>query len=368
MIDFETGEYSIDDRNLLPEIGKENVSLARVFGIVAITFLIYFGVKSFYSGASLYAIVLFSLAFITLLSHLFLSRGKYQHLHIYVTIFLMSLMCLYLLYSGGESGSGPLWYYVVPLLSLFLLGLRNGIIALFLLGVASFSLIYFIGVGFDISLYSSAMIERFVAVLCVVTMMATFYEHSRNRLSKRMQDMYQEMTQFASTDFLTNLPNRRYLNDSLMYESYRANRAEKTFSIILSDIDYFKKINDKYGHSCGDSVLIMVSKILRETLRAQDVVGRWGGEEFLMILPDTVLSDSTKIAKKLCDKVYDYEHTYTDNSFSISMSFGVVEVKPPFNMKKYLNMVDECLYNAKTRGRNQVVSEIVRQDIKQSGD
>ena len=126
-------------------------------------------------------------------------------------------------------------------------------------------------------------------------------------------------------------------------------------SIILLDIDFFKKVNDTYGHNAGDKVLIQISQVLLKALRNIDVVCRWGGEEFIVLLPTASLSNATILAQKLRKHI---ERMEIEVVGSISASFGVSQVREGEDMKEAIDRADKALYLAKDSGRNCVKTEL----------
>lgn len=158
--------------------------------------------------------------------------------------------------------------------------------------------------------------------------------------------------ELAITDRLTGLYNRLKLDEVLNYEIAQTRRYETPLSIIIIDIDHFKSVNDTYGHQTGDMVLKEAAQILRSCSRASDTSGRWGGEEFLIILPNTNLSGALEAAEKIRTAI-------ENHSFSVvgqkTASFGVSEVLANENEDSFIERADQALYRAKTGGRNQVV-------------
>ena len=162
-----------------------------------------------------------------------------------------------------------------------------------------------------------------------------------------------EIEKLSITDVLTQIPNRLYLDKNYQLESIRANRYDNEFSLILIDIDFFKKINDNYGHKIGDDVLIEIANILKENIRVIDILGRWGGEEFLIICPETNLYNAEKLAEKIRRKIENYMFIM---AVHITGSFGVTQYYKGENKKEAFNRCDKGLYMAKKQGRNKVIS------------
>jgi diguanylate cyclase (GGDEF)-like protein len=123
-------------------------------------------------------------------------------------------------------------------------------------------------------------------------------------------------------------------------------------SIVFFDIDHFKNVNDTYGHLVGDEVLRHIARLVKSTLRQSDMVARWGGEEFILLLPDTPLDSAARVAENLRAII---EHETFDVVEHISCSFGVSVLRENETDDELLQRVDELLYQAKTRGRNRVV-------------
>ncbi len=146
-------------------------------------------------------------------------------------------------------------------------------------------------------------------------------------------------------DSLTKLLNRRGVLKAI-------EEINGEFSMLFLDIDKFKNINDTYGHNIGDDVLMAIANILRQNVRKGDLIARWGGEEFLIVLPNCDIGDAVKIAENLRKKIEEYQGL---NIPKFTSSFGVVSNVDKYNFKKKLNEVDEYLYKAKNEGRNRVI-------------
>jgi diguanylate cyclase (GGDEF)-like protein len=156
----------------------------------------------------------------------------------------------------------------------------------------------------------------------------------------------------ADTDELTKLLNRRAIMRFLEREVKIYNRVGETFSIILIDVDHFKKVNDQYGHDGGDMVLVHVAEILNTQLRDIDFASRWGGEEFLILLPAIGVKDSLEIAERLRAYV---EQTPAVSGISVTVSLGIAVIdNHGDSVERLITAADHALYAAKKSGRNQV--------------
>ncbi len=157
--------------------------------------------------------------------------------------------------------------------------------------------------------------------------------------------------ELSLTDPLTSLANRRRLDTVIESELARAERYGKPLSVIMADIDHFKRINDSCGHEVGDLVLRNFSSILREKIRQSDIAGRWGGEEFLIVLPETTLDDAVYLAEKL--RLEAQTQNYEGVSWQVSASFGVAALNGD-SWQELIRRADDALYRAKNEGRNRV--------------
>jgi diguanylate cyclase (GGDEF)-like protein/PAS domain S-box-containing protein len=171
---------------------------------------------------------------------------------------------------------------------------------------------------------------------------------------KRLEENLREM---ATTDSLTGLFNRRHFWDLSERELARAKRAYHAVSLLMIDLDHFKSVNDTYGHEVGDRVLKLVADVVLGNLREIDVMGRIGGEEFAVLLPDTGLSDAVMVAERLREAVSREEVASDKGRVSITISIGVAggSGDPP-DLETLLRQADDALYAAKRKGRNRVVS------------
>jgi diguanylate cyclase len=161
------------------------------------------------------------------------------------------------------------------------------------------------------------------------------------------------MTVAAQIDYLTQLPNRRSLTETLETQltQFQSNQTTSSFAVILLDVDRFKQINDTFGHAMGDQVLIAIARILQARLRKQDMIGRWGGEEFLLITQDATAIEAAQTADRLraliCEQVACEDRL-------VSASFGISLATPIDTLESLVQRADQALYVAKENGRNRV--------------
>ncbi len=165
-----------------------------------------------------------------------------------------------------------------------------------------------------------------------------------------------ELEKANRQDGLTKVQNRRYWEEQLKQEIHRAQRYQHSLSLILFDLDKFKDLNDKYGHLGGDFVLVELASFIGSLLRDSDLLGRYGGEEFGIILPDTGLEGAAEVAERICRAVADYSMLFNQQTIRATLSMGVAEFEPKqhFLHDDLIRCADMALYNAKRTGRNRV--------------
>jgi diguanylate cyclase (GGDEF)-like protein/PAS domain S-box-containing protein len=167
--------------------------------------------------------------------------------------------------------------------------------------------------------------------------------------------MFEQMKQLAITDSVTQLYTRRHFTALGRSEVERALRYNRRMSILMVDIDWFKRVNDTYGHTAGDQVLLTVAKTCRQALRATDIVGRWGGEEYVIILPEADMEGAALIAERIRRMVSETEIPLADEPINVTVSIGVAEFDHQNqSLETLIDCADRAMYASKQAGRNQV--------------
>lgn len=175
-------------------------------------------------------------------------------------------------------------------------------------------------------------------------------EHS----NRQLQENEAKILQLMMTDWLTGVANRRHLDERLQSELDRVRRYGHTLSVIMTDLDNFKRVNDTYGHMKGDEVINVFTEVLTDNVRSADFVARYGGEEFLVILPETTRVGAELLAERIRESLQ--ARIIGGISHPITASFGVTEAMENDSLDGILQRVDEALYQAKEAGRNRVIS------------
>jgi len=170
-----------------------------------------------------------------------------------------------------------------------------------------------------------------------------------------LSDAYVTMEDLARTDALTGLPNRRDMLDKLEQERVRYERNRLPFTVAMIDLDRFKAVNDRNGHDGGDALLKSVASLLRSSVRAQDQVGRWGGDEFLILFPETDRTGGQTIMEAIQERVAETDFALTDRSLRTELSWGLSEFREGLTLDDCLREADIALYENKKRKRPEAV-------------
>ncbi|MEE3056015.1 MAG: diguanylate cyclase, partial [Pseudomonadota bacterium] len=173
--------------------------------------------------------------------------------------------------------------------------------------------------------------------------------------TRDLEAVVEKLTQLSTQDALTGLKNRRYFTQRAKAAWQNYKRHNHTFSLLIVDIDFFKRINDEYGHHVGDTVLVKIARILEDSLRESDVIARWGGEEFLILLPSLKVQEAFWVAEKLRKTVADYEIDAPPYSVSATITCGVADIRDYDSVEACIHAIDKKLYVGKESGRNAVI-------------
>lgn len=195
-----------------------------------------------------------------------------------------------------------------------------------------------------------------VYIMMIIFLLLFTWEMKNN--SAALEKRNQQLQQFANRDPLTKLPNRRSMMQVLNVSMHELQRDNAPFSVILGDIDDFKKINDNYGHDAGDKVLVMVANTITSQLRDCDSVCRWGGEEILIIVKGD-LEAAKNIAERIRLNISSSKVEHGGQSMRVTMTFGVAQAKAGDRIEHLIQQADNRLYYGKGHGKNQVVDQNV---------
>lgn len=292
---------------------------------------------------------------LTLMGALWMFFNRAYLAPMYIILSGLIMLGLYLTARGGLAGNGGVvWLMVLPSLSILALGRKHGSIIFFTAYLAV--VIIFMPPMVDRLSFSYTTTERvwilMITLACWV--FAWLSEYARHKTNEQLIDAITHLEHYAFTDTLTRIGNRREFENTFIRENALQIRKHKPFAIMMFDLDHFKSVNDRYGHNAGDAVLVHTANLLRTTLRTSDQVCRWGGEEFVALLPDITLDAAAEIAERIRVTVENTPCVYENHSIAYTISAGVYLCSENLPLEKHIQQVDNLLYQAKENGRNQI--------------
>jgi diguanylate cyclase (GGDEF)-like protein len=329
---------------------------------MAVLFLLAIGGKAWFSTHHTHSLVLWTFGAFVVANMLMFARTGNRARQKGGLISIIGLLFGYLIMSGGESNTGPLWFYVFPPLLFYLTDLKTGTAVLLFCALVAAIVFEFPELPIVTAEYGTDFKIRFFATLTFESILCFVLEASRLNAQKELMDLAQAHETASRTDELTGLSNRRDMQHRLNEEFSRYQRSGHHFSVALIDLDLFKNINDKYGHDAGDQVLRDFASIMQSVIRQTDVASRWGGEEFLVLLPDTSLLQALTLAERLRQKVSQHEFSLAGEVMPVTISAGICSIAKTGSIDELLKQADVYLYSAKESGRNRIAPRVKTQD------
>lgn len=272
---------------------------------------------------------------------------------------LIGTLCLFIFFlaffqANQNQSFGLVWSLFFPI---FAIGINERKTGLFF-SAAFYAILFYLayqGLGvWQQGDWDSTSLMRLIVAAALITFVAYVIEITLLNAESLERKAQNKLQKLSLIDDLTQVANRRKINEVLQIEMERANRHHTKLSIVLFDIDNFKKVNDQYGHLVGDEVLKKLARLVKDTVRKTDCIGRWGGEEFFLVLPEESAESATLLCEKLRDEI---EHTtFSSLQESMTCSFGVAEYYPGMaSIEQFVQNADKALYKAKETGKNRVV-------------
>ena len=273
---------------------------------------------------------------------------------LFATVMLVLLIGLAV--SGAAQGFSPLWIVILPAFSMLLFGMKTGAIistSMFLILIFLFWLP--LGQEFLLYDYSQTFLLRFPILYLGFFIVGISFEKIRSLTHEELKKMQERYEYISVTDPLTGIHNRFWFDNEIRKVLPKAQKTPG--AMMLFDIDHFKRVNDTFGHTCGDHVLTEVTQTIASCLHPQDLFCRWGGEEFLVYTMPCTKKSATELAEKIRRRVEEMAVLKNGETVSVTVSCGVAFVETPVNhsASEMFSYVDELLYQAKNQGRNCVV-------------
>ena len=347
----------LQEKSIKNNINDENFRQPHVislFALVGMSIAAIMGVIALFNENSILSATLFLASFIYFIAYYTYKKLENIALSSAVILYSLYLLMFYLVFTGGVENTGPLWIFIVSPVSVFMHGLKRGLVDITIF-ITIISTIMFMPTDIVAhAAYSTEFKLRLIYSFLTVTFLSALYEYSRGQSYKHILELSKKYQKLAHFDPLTQLSNRRDALQILKQEQARLRRNNEPLSVILCDVDHFKKINDQYGHNIGDAVLIDLAKIFTNNIRKQDCVARWGGEEFLFILPQTFAKNACVIAEKIQEKMQAHRFNYKGKTIKVTVSMGIEQLNEGQSIDEVINSADKYLYQAKDSGRNQI--------------
>lgn len=311
-------------------------------------FLGTFCITSFIQGRTLLAVILLSfLAVVLVCAYLAKVLQQVQPVCLFLGLVLFFLSS-YLLLGGGADGTGAYWSYAVTMLMVLLVGPKIGLIYmtfyLFINSMALYSALPFVYA------YSELSTSRIIATSITLYTLILASEWIRVGSYSAISSTSESHREQANTDPLTALLNRYGVKTKLA-----SSPPDTKSALVIVDIDHFKGINDQYGHDFGDRVLVKLADLLRQHTKGGDVIGRWGGEEFLVVLVGTPIGAAADLINKIKAHLHSEALDHEGSRVAVTFSAGLATLDHPSHFESALKLADRRLYAAKEQGRNCVV-------------
>jgi len=269
-------------------------------------------------------------------------------------IVLVTMLFTYIAVQALEDGSAIIWLFAYPPVIFYISEARIGVIACAGGWIGLILLFSPLGDAFLATPYSSNFRLTMIAAFGFEIVTCYILDQSRRRSKLGLIRLAADFEYAAKHDALTGLANRRAALEQLDTEHQRYLRNGRPFSVLLMDIDLFKAINDNYGHHAGDELINLVAQTLREQCRKMDTLARWGGEEYLALLPETECNEAMQMANRIREAVATSSVVVNQQTIRATISIGVAEIQSVESIDRLLQRADEALYRAKTLGRNRV--------------
>lgn len=322
---------------------------------------IFWGALYIYNGYPLSGAIPLSYTVISFSSTLYFFRTKRFAFFCFSQQLLILLLPFLLMWSLGGFANGSvvmIWAIFAPLAALFFIDLKAATRWMF-----AFLALILVSALFDHTLADLArpmpsdlntlyFLMNLGCGFILIALMLHYFVRDRELAYGRLLESEAHIRELMLTDTLTGVANRRHLNDRLEMELARQARYDQPLSVILTDIDRFKHVNDTYGHAAGDAVLKAFARTLESSIRGSDFLARYGGEEFVLLLPNTGIEEATALAERMREATRSVH--IPETPIGITASFGVTLARRGESMAEVLSRADETMYQSKSGGRDRV--------------
>ena len=353
---FSQNLYKFLSRNTDDNDEKRKIVMLNSLSLSGSVFLLIMSIILIIEKSFFYAYTNILFCLLILVFYLLIYRGYNFKLLSIIIIFFVQLYFIFLFITGAGRQTSFVWYYLYPLITFFILEIKYAVVLSLLmilitaaLNILSLSIPFFITIP-------AWKLTRIILSYSGVCLFTYIFEKTRLSIQKKYDCTLKEMQNLTRIDSLTGLYNRRYMNEIIESMIIQSRRISMKLGFIMTDIDYFKKYNDKYGHPAGDDVLIKYSELMKCLVkRKTDYIFRYGGEEFLLILYSGDYSSLENITESLVNELKKLSIPHDESPYKIvTVSAGAVFFESPAkeNPDRIIKMADNALYEAKKSGRN----------------
>lgn len=317
---------------------------------VAVTFLVIFGIAAVMRGEISYAIVIFGFAMATCLIYGSIWLSGMYHLARHFVVTLMGTLCLFLFFSGGTENTGPLYFFIFPIVAVFLQGFRQGSFSVGILLLTSLFVLETGVFGFDRDRYTFVFISRVFTIYLIIAILSALFAWFRERAERELLLSQEDLASLTHADLLTGLANRDFMTRLIHLEFARFKRYGTGFCLLALQIDDFDRFRSRYGTDFSNSLVSMLAQLLLQTLRTLDTPARWETNTLLILLPQASLESAGLMAQRLRDEVR--KKTRTTGSISISIGISEVDDSP----EQTISVAEKNLEIAARDGGGSVIS------------
>ena len=343
---------STDHSELQSELPKQP-DMVAIFTLIGMTITGVMSLIGFYNQDFLLASILLGSSLLYLVIFYLYHKHNKKRLVSSVVIYSLHSLMYYLVYTGGVDSTGILWLFIIAPVTIYIHGLKRG-------AAETIGFLAIVAVLMNLppplagEYYKPTFQIRFFLSFLTVSFLSALYEYSRNNWYKHTLALTEKYQRLALKDPLTQLSNRRHALHLLEQEQSRLERSGDSACILLCDIDHFKQINDEYGHNAGDQVLAELAHLFNTVTRKHDTVARWGGEEFIFILPYTDIESAKVTAEKLRQVTKNHTFYFDLTAINVTISIGIEALCSTAQLDHCIHIADQRLYLAKSSGRDQI--------------
>ncbi|WP_074960828.1 GGDEF domain-containing protein [Ruminococcus albus] len=339
--------YAIGGVSLL----VSHIAYLAIFSILSVKPMIYYNI--------------FSVTFYIGMLVLLYKRPYRKRLVLATLVEVMIHSCLGCYTMGWDMGFGTMLLFLIPIP--FYLPLRR-LMTPYLFSLVPFALyvaiaarVKFRATSAELYTFRDPTINNIVYFInisfaaLILLYISSIYMFSRELMQFKLSNKNESLKKLATIDPLTQLFNRRAMNEYLKLVQHNCERSGKGYAVCIGDIDDFKKVNDKHGHSVGDDVLKQVASVIAHTVPAEGYAARWGGEEFLFIIPNADASCGAELSEKIREDIYKKNFKSDNGNFRVTMTVGICRGNPGDDIEKIISLADQRLYQGKQTGKNKTV-------------